>query len=277
MALSTDHGHVLASLSPARRRLILALVAAGLVAALLGTGLVVWRAAADSVTPVAQDRPGPVLLVPGYGGSTQALEVLSAELQEDGRDATVVQLAGDGTGDLREQAAVLAEAALSALERTGAESVDVVGYSAGGVVARLWVRDLGGDELARRVITLGSPHHGTTVAELAIAIVPDECPLACQQLVPGSDLLRELNSGDETPDGPAYISIWTTLDEVVTPPDSAQLDGALNLVVQDICASSQVPHGSLPTDPLVSAVVALQLGPDEPEELSTEDCQRLSS
>lgn len=267
----------LRSLSRARRRLVLALLCAVLVVAVAITGVVVWRAADGSVTPVAQDRPGPVLLVPGYGGSTQALEVLSAELQEDGRDATVVRLAGDGTGDLREQAAVLAAAADEAITRTGAASVDVVGYSAGGVVARLWVRDFGGDELARRVVTLGSPHHGTTVAELAVAAVPDECPLACQQLVPGSDLLRELNAGDETPDGPAYVSIWTTLDEVVTPPDSARLDGALNLALQDICAASQVPHGNLPTDPLVSAVVALQLGPTPPQQLSTEDCQRLSS
>ena len=268
---------MLAALSPARRRLLLGVSALLLAAALVAAGLFTWRAVGTSVPPVAQDQPGPVLLIPGYGGSTVALEVLAGELRDEGRDATVVPLAGDGTGDLSAQAEALAVAAEAALARTGAPSVDVVGYSAGGVVARLWVRDFGGAEVARRVITLGSPHHGTTVAELAVAIVPDECPLACRQLVPGSDLLRELNAGDETPPGPAYISIWTTLDEVVTPPDSARLDGALNLVVQDICTSSQVPHGSLPTDPVVSSIVALQLGQGAPEALSTADCQRLSS
>ncbi|MBA2552831.1 MAG: lipase [Geodermatophilaceae bacterium] len=253
------------------------LIAALVAAALAATAVVVWRTTGASVTPVAQDRPGPVLLIPGYGGSTEALEVLAGELRASGRDATVLQLAGDGTGDLREQAQVLAAAADAAIERTGAPSVDVIGYSAGGVVARLWVRDFDGAGLARRVITLGSPHHGTRVAELAVAVVPDECPLACRQLVPDSDLLRELNAGDETPDGPAYISIWSTVDEVVTPPDSARLDGALNLVVQDICDSSQVPHGSLPTDQVVSSIVALEIGAGAPEELSAADCARLSS
>lgn len=262
-------------MAPARRRLVLLLVALVVVAALALGGTAIGRSVGDRVTPVAQDRPGPVLLVPGYGGSQTALSVLAGRLQADGRDATVVQLAGDGTGDLRAQAEVLSAAAGAALARTGAPSVDVVGYSAGGVVARLWVRDYGGASLARRVITLGSPHHGTTLAGLAESAVPDQCPLACQQLVPDSDLLRTLNAGDETPAGPEFISVWTTADETVTPPDSARLDGALNLVVQDICAGSRVAHGQLPTDPVVSSIVELQLGSGAPEPLSAADCQRL--
>ncbi len=93
---------------------------------------------------MSQDALGPVLLVPGYGGATAALDVLADALRQSGRDATVVALAGDGTGDLREQAEVLDDAVQRALERTGAASVDLVGYSAGGVTARLWARDFGG-------------------------------------------------------------------------------------------------------------------------------------
>ncbi len=267
----------LAGLSPARRRLVLVLLGALVVAVLTASAFVVWGSASGSVTPVAQDRPGAVLLIPGYGGSTQALQALATDLRNQGRDATVLQLAGDGTGDLREQAQVLAAAADAAIQRTGTASVDVVGYSAGGVVARLWVRDYGGADQARRVITLGSPHHGTDVAALAVAVVPGQCPAACRQLVPDSDLLRALNAGDETPDGPVYISVWTSVDEVVTPPDSARLDGALNLVVQEICSASRVPHGSLPTDPVVASIVALELGVGAPENLSSVDCPRLSS
>lgn len=266
----------LRTLSPARRRLVLVLLVVVLVGALALGGAVGWRALTGGATPAAQDRPGPVLLVPGYGGSTSALDVLAEALRADGHDATVVPLDGDGTGDLQTQAAVLAAAADAAMTRTGAASVDVVGYSAGGVVVRLWVLDLGGDALARRVVTLGSPHHGTTVAGLAEAVVPDECPEACRQLVPDSDLLRALNAGDETPDGPAFVSIWTSQDQTVTPPTSARLDGAVNIVVQDVCADAVVAHGDLPRDPLVTAMVELQLGAEPIAALDSGDCDRLS-
>jgi hypothetical protein len=48
----------------------------------------------------AQNRPGPVLLVPGYGGSTRALSVLVSRIRATGRRATVVRLPGNGTGSL---------------------------------------------------------------------------------------------------------------------------------------------------------------------------------
>lgn len=261
-------------LAPQRRRLLLGLLALAVVAGLVGIFLAV-RGAGPSGPPVAQDVPGPVVMVPGLGGSTGGLNVLAGTLRGEGRDVTIVELPGDGTGDLREQADVLADVVDAALVRTGAGSVDVIGYSAGGLVARLWVADLGGDSLARRVVTLGAPHHGTQLASLAEEVAPGACP-ACTQLAPDSDLLRELNAGDETPEGPEFVSIWTTLDETVTPPDSARLEGALGITVQSVCADSLVTHSELVTDPIVAGMVAEQLRTTPPVQLSTEDCARLS-
>src|SRR3982750_44213 len=90
-----------------------------------------------------------------------------------------------------------------------------------------------------------------------------------------SDLLARLNGGDETPSGPTWVSIWTTQDETVTPPDSARLDGALNLTVQSVCADAQVGHGGLPSAPRVEAIVAAELGPGDPVALTPADCGRL--
>ncbi|NBH08527.1 lipase, partial [Amycolatopsis sp. SID8362] len=140
-------------------------VAVVVVAAVAATAIAAsgTKAAPEAGTP-DQNKPGPVLLVPGYGGGQGALDELAARIrQATGRGTEVLTLAGDGTGDLVEQAAVLADAVERAYAQ-GAPSVDVVGYSAGGVVARLWVSREGGGHQARRVVTLGAPMHGTGLA-----------------------------------------------------------------------------------------------------------------
>jgi triacylglycerol lipase len=268
---------VLAGLAPARRRLVLALLALLLVAAAAVTvAVVVPRVSGGSATTAAtqDDPPGPVLLVPGYGGSTSSLLTLAERLRTEGRDATVVQVPGEGTGDLNASADVLGTAVDDALRRTGASSVDIVGYSAGGVIARLWAAD-GGAAQARRVLTLGSPHHGTTVADLAAGLAPAECPEGCQQLTTTSALLARLNAGDETPAGPTWVSVWTTVDQTVTPPDSAELEGAVEVPVQDVCADSRVGHGQLPSDPLVQGIVLAELAAGPPVELGPDECAQL--
>ncbi len=267
---------MLAGLAPARRRLVLGLLAVVVVAVLaVVAAVLVPRLTRAQTPPVSQAEPGPVLLVPGYGGSTRSLQTLADALTDIGRDATVVPVPGDGTGDLQESADVLATAVDDALARTGADSVDIVGYSAGGVIARIWAAD-GGAEQARRIVTLGSPHHGTTVADLAASLAPDQCPEGCQQLRTDSQVLRQLNAGDETPAGPTWVSVWTEVDATVTPPDSASLDGGLDLTVQSVCADSTVQHSDLPSDPLVQGIVIAELASGQPVELGPSDCARLT-
>jgi triacylglycerol lipase len=249
------------SLAPARRRLVLGVVAAVALAVLAGAvGVVVSMVGnrSTTVTPVAQDAQPPILLVPGYGGATSGLEVMAKALRSEGRAATVVHLAGDGTGDLNTQARVLQDAVRRATS-AGADSVDLVGYSAGGVTVRLWLRSYDGGSVARRIVTLGSPQHGSELAGLATDIAPDRCPVACRQLATDSDLIRSLNAGDETPPGPEWVSIWTTDDKISTPPETASLAGALDIPIQQVCPSVQLGHGDLPTSPVVIAMVEAEL------------------
>jgi triacylglycerol lipase len=265
---------MLAGLSPARRRVVVVVLALAVLAAVGLTAVLLARSPDGAAGPVAQDRPGPVLLIPGYGGGTAALQPLADQLAAAGRDATVVSLPGDGTGDLNASADALGAAAEATLERTGAQTVDLVGYSAGGLVARLWIAD-GHAGTVRRVVTLGSPHHGTSLADLAGVFAAGECPAGCREMGTDSDLISGLNAGDETPEGPTWVSIWTTQDETVTPPDSARLEGALNLTVQSVCPSQRVGHGDLPRDPLVRQMVVAELAAGQPVGLGAGDCARL--
>ncbi len=224
----------------------------------------------------AQDQPGTVLLVPGYGGGQGALNQLAERIRaKTGREAEVLTLAGDGTGDLLTQVNVLAEAVERAY-RSGAVSVDVIGYSAGGVVARLWVARDGGEHKARRVVTLGAPLHGTTLATTGNVLVPGACPVACQQLAPGSALLRDLEA-QPLPAGLPWLSVWTKNDETVTPPESARLEGAVNVPIQQVCAANRAAHGDLPTDPAVTGLVLRALGTAPLAAPGPADCAVLSS
>ena len=255
---------MLDSLSPARRRLVLGVAVLALVVAVAVAMAVVVRRD-PPVEPVAQDRAGPVLLVPGYGGSTASLQVLADALTGEGRDARIVRPTGSGTQDLRQQAEHLGDAVDAALAETGAASVDLVGYSAGGVVVRIYVADLGGGSHVRRAVTLASPHHGTDLASLAGALGPTACPTACQQLDPDSDLLRRLNAGDETPPGPVWVALWTEDDKTVVPPDSGSLDGALDISLQEVCPGVRAEHPDVPRTPAVIAIVEAVLGQAAPE------------
>lgn len=246
-------------LAPARRRVVLATVGVLAVALLTVLALVIApQLGGASVDPVPQDAQPPVLLVPGYGGGTAGLEVLATALRGEGREVTVVHLAGDGTGDLNVQAGVVQDAVRRALAG-GAGSVDLVGYSAGGVTVRLWANRYDGGSVARRIVTLGSPHHGTDLAALATDLAPRSCPAACRQLATDSDLIRQLNHGDETPAGPVWVSIWTTDDQISTPPETADLAGALDFSVQQVCPGVDVTHGQLPENAVVIAMVEDQL------------------
>jgi pimeloyl-ACP methyl ester carboxylesterase len=226
------------------------------IAAVVG-GAFAWYHGEKKLTPPAQDRLGPVVLVPGYGGTVSSLDTLAARIRATGRQVSVVVLPDGGTGDLNRQAAALDEQVRQAL-RGGAPSVDVIGYSAGGVVARLWVRNHDGAGKARRVITLGSPHHGASIAAAGAAAVPGACPTACQQLAPGSRLMAELSEPVAVP--PMWLSVWTDDDQTVTPPESARLAGAVNVAVQSLCPALRLGHADLPTDTFVIGLVLAALG-----------------
>jgi len=259
----------LAGLSP-RRRLLVAgigvILAAAVVAGVVAT---VGGPSGPSGYP-PQDRPGPVLLVPGYGGQTASLSALAKRIRATGRQAIVVRMPGNGTGALDADASVLNEAVTRALA-SGAPSVDVIGYSAGGVVALLWARQDDGAAKARRVITLGSPYHGAKIAAGAEGFVPGACPPACQQLVPGSSLLAQLDAAP-APARPRWMSLWTTDDQVVTPPGSARLPGAIDVPIQSICPDERISHGQLPTNPVVTEIVLQAIGPGPLRAPTPADC-----
>ncbi|CAN5660058.1 lipase [soil metagenome] len=224
-----------------------AVVAAGVIAAVV----------VAARPPAARREVVPVVLVPGYLGTAAQMSELGRALRRAGREVVPVTLPGRGTGDMTASAQGLARA----VEATGAARVDLVGFSAGGIVVRTFLSELDGTERTRRVVLLGAPNHGAEVAELATSVDPGLCTGACAQIAPGSSFLERLNR-DETPDGSDYTTVWTDRDTTVTPPASALLEGATNIRVQDVCGGATTSHGDLVRDPVALGLTVLALAGD---------------
>ena len=261
----------LTGLSP-RRRAFFAGVTIIVVALAVTGGVRLALTRGHQVQATAATVRSDVLLVPGYGGGTGGLNQLASRIRGTGRRATVVPLPGGGTGDLRDQAEVLNRYVNQALN-AGSGPVTVIGYSAGGVVTWLWDVDYHTTSRVRRVITLGSPLHGASLAALGTAFDPSECPVACQQLAPGSSLLTALPRAPVR--RPPWLSLWTTDDQIVQPPDSARLPGAVNVPLQSVCPGISVSHGQLPISALVTGIVLRALGPAPLASPGASQCQTL--
>jgi len=111
------------------------------------------------------------------------------------------------------------------LEATGARSVMVVAHSMGGLVVRAYIRQYGAQKLAR-VLTIGTPHHGSVLAWLFHGA-------SLAQLRPGNAWLVALNRERIDP-SLRFVSIWSWHDSMVAPQTSAELPGAVDVTLVGI-------------------------------------------
>jgi len=98
-----------------------------------------------------------------------------------------------GLGDvpLRELAHRLDE---KILNRFGADStVDLLGFSMGGIIGRIWLQELGGAARTRRFFSVGSPHQGTITAQA----IPRLLLAGAADMKIGSHLLHQLNRSSD--------------------------------------------------------------------------------
>jgi triacylglycerol esterase/lipase EstA (alpha/beta hydrolase family) len=160
------------------------------------------------------------------------------------------------------------------LAATGAQQVDLVGHSQGGMMPRYYLRFLGGASKVHALVGLAPSNHGTTLDGLfnfahqfkgASALIGALCP-ACQQQEHRSALIRKLNAGGETVPGVQYTVIESRYDEVVTPYTAAFLSGpnVQNITLQDQCSLDLGEHLSMPYDHIADADVLNALDPEHP-------------
>jgi triacylglycerol esterase/lipase EstA (alpha/beta hydrolase family) len=226
-------------------------------------------------------HPRPVILVHGtFADMSDSWQALSPLLVNNGYCVFALNYGsydGSGgigvyaTGDIAQSAAELSTFVNRVLSATGANKVDLVGHSQGGMMPRYYLKFLGGAAKVNTLVGLAPSNHGTTLEGLftlanyfpgASAFVGTLCP-ACEQQDAGSAFLTNLNAGGDTVPGVNYTVVESTNDEVVTPYTSAFLTGpnVTNILLQNQCVLDQGEHLSMPYDHIADADVLNALDP----------------
>jgi triacylglycerol esterase/lipase EstA (alpha/beta hydrolase family) len=125
---------------------------------------------------------------------------------------------------IHEFARILADEVEKVMAESQSDQVDLVGQSMGGLVIRSYLAEGSSQAKIRRVVTLGSPHRGTKLAVFGLG-------QAAKEMVPGSAFLESLNQGVQIPEGGRFCAIYTIVDNMILPNESAKLtwDGVKNL------------------------------------------------
>jgi triacylglycerol esterase/lipase EstA (alpha/beta hydrolase family) len=200
---------------------------------------------ASAATRIYPDsRHPPVLLLHGYGCNSGYWAHLvplldAARISHASIDLEPVAGSIDGYVPLVEQAVQDLRAA------TGAPKIAIVAHSMGGLVARAWMRAHGTGRIAR-VITLGTPHHGTALARFGLG-------QNALQMRDGSPWLRALAASEDATTRALVTSLYTHHDNIVAPQESSRLPGARNLEF------GGVGHVALGSNPRVLAAVMQEL------------------
>jgi pimeloyl-ACP methyl ester carboxylesterase len=198
----------------------------------------------------------PVLLLHGYGCNSGYWSHLVPRLDAARISHATVDLE-PLTGDIDDYAPRVQQAVEALRAQTGRDRVVVVAHSMGGLVARAWMRRYGTEQVAR-VITLGTPHHGTCLAAFGIGINAAQMRRAASGRAfkdepPECAWLRELARGEDGRARALLTSLYSHHDNIISPQTSSELPGARNL------AFGGVGHVALGRNPRVLDVVMAEI------------------
>lgn len=125
-------------------------------------------------------------------------------------------------GDIDRYAEQLARRVEAICAATGAPRLLLVAHSMGGLVSRAYIHKLGGARRVASLVTLASPHHGTSLAAPPVSS-------NIRQMQLGNPWLAALNASESQAAPVPIVSVYTAHDNLVSPQTSSVLEYAQNV------------------------------------------------
>lgn len=134
---------------------------------------------AEPLGPEPQGEPAryPIILAHGFNAGLEgnwSFYKVEAALVADGHTVHSAEVPAFASAATR--AEYLAEQVDELLDRTGGGKVNIIAHSMGGLDSRYLISALGYGDRVASLTTISSPHGGSAVADVALALVPGESP-----------------------------------------------------------------------------------------------------
>lgn len=171
---------------------------------------------------ITTSKQPPILLIHGYALSARVWTPIVRYLSRRGLTNIFTINLTSRSGDIDDYAKEVADIVNRICDSTRSDKVILVGFSMGGLVARAYLARYGGEDRVSRVISIGTPHHGTRIANFIFG-------KSASQMRIGSNWLSALNADENRPTQVKYVSIYSTHDNIVIPYTSAEFGKASNL------------------------------------------------
>lgn len=153
-------------------------------------------------------------------------------------------------GSIDDYVPIIEGAVQQVTQATGMAPI-LVCHSMGGLAARTWLRQQTDKTRAARIVTIGTPHHGTGLARLPLP----EIGRNSAQMNPRSPWIRDLGQ-DEGTKKPAtaryssFVCYYSNSDNIVFPATTACLEGADNRHVPGVAHVALVPNAQVMNETL---------------------------
>ncbi|RJO68326.1 lipase [Nocardia panacis] len=230
------------------------------------------------------EHPRPVILAHGTDSSVYSdWSGIAPQLTADGLCVFALNYGGAsanaktyGTEHMQLSGYQLGEFVDRVLAATGAAKVDLVGFSQGANVTRLYINKLGGAPKVDQWIGLASPTYGGVMYGLVpvVQAIPGgldafekATSTAAVEQAQDSPVMKDLNAGGDTVPGVRYITVGSKVDEMIQPFSNIALrgPGAQNIALQDLCPEDLTGHFNMVFDPFIQQLTLQLLDPSAPK------------